>query len=44
MTLSHYLRQLGLACIETSRNPALLRVLVALLRIAPRTIVQLIGD
>jgi hypothetical protein len=43
-TITGYLRALALACIEASRRPELLGVPVGILRIAPRTIVELIGD
>jgi hypothetical protein len=38
------LNALAKACAETARRPALLAVLVGILRIAPKTIAQLTGD
>jgi hypothetical protein len=40
--LTGYLRGLAKAVGETANNPALIHVLVALLKIAPRTILELI--
>jgi hypothetical protein len=42
--ISDYLRALSRACAEDASNPAVLRVVLAVLKIAPRTIVELIAD
>jgi hypothetical protein len=39
--ISGYLEALGTLCIETSRNPKLLPVFIAVLRLVPRTITEL---
>jgi hypothetical protein len=38
------MRGLGLACLEAARRPELLGVLVGLLRLAPRTIAELVAN
>jgi hypothetical protein len=42
--VADYLKALSRACAEAAHNPAVLRVLLGVLKIAPRTILQLIGD
>jgi hypothetical protein len=39
--VGRYLEGLAAACLETARNPRLLGVLLGVLRLAPRTIVEL---